>query len=91
MVFLDIVRAQTGFEALRLGRSTIVGHLLCYWDSKNIKKQCEYMGITLLFIDEKVCRYSWVAILVAIDNQGMWNLRSQKQHNGILDKSFTLE
>ncbi|KAF8099421.1 hypothetical protein N665_0244s0020 [Sinapis alba] len=47
--------AQSGFEALRLGRSTqfIVGRHLHFWDSKNIKKHGEFMGITLLLLDDK--------------------------------------
>ncbi|CAN8244967.1 unnamed protein product [Cochlearia groenlandica] len=50
-----IVRAHSGFDELNLGRSdqTIVGRLLRFWDSKNIKKNGEFMGITLLLLDEK--------------------------------------
>ncbi|KAF3535363.1 hypothetical protein F2Q69_00021439 [Brassica cretica] len=55
MASSDVVVAHSAFDALRLGRSTqfIVGCLLRFWDSKNIKKQGEFMGITLLLLDEK--------------------------------------
>ncbi|KAJ4894790.1 Rep_fac-A_C domain-containing protein [Raphanus sativus] len=47
--------APTSFDAIRLGRSAqfIVARLLCFWDSRNIMKQGEFMGITLLFLDEQ--------------------------------------
>ena len=56
MASSDVVLGHSTFDALRLGRSAqmIVGRLLRFWDSKNIKKQGEFMGITLLFLDEKV-------------------------------------
>ncbi|KAJ4917551.1 hypothetical protein Rs2_03101 [Raphanus sativus] len=46
--------APTSFDGLRLDRSTqfVVARLLP-WDSRNIKKQGEFMGITLLFLDEQ--------------------------------------
>uniref|UniRef100_A0A0D3C3I6 Uncharacterized protein n=1 Tax=Brassica oleracea var. oleracea TaxID=109376 RepID=A0A0D3C3I6_BRAOL len=49
------VVAPTSFDALRLGRSAqvIVAPLLRFWDSRNIKEQGEFMGITLLFLDEQ--------------------------------------
>ncbi|KAG2314652.1 hypothetical protein Bca4012_065435 [Brassica carinata] len=49
------VVAPTLFDALRLGRSAqfIVACLLRFWDSKNIKKQVEFIGINLLFLDEQ--------------------------------------
>uniref|UniRef100_A0A0D3A0I5 Uncharacterized protein n=4 Tax=Brassica TaxID=3705 RepID=A0A0D3A0I5_BRAOL len=55
MASSDVVLGHSTFDALRLGRSAqmIVGRLLRFWDSKNIKKQGEFMGITLLFLDEK--------------------------------------
>ncbi|CAN7064548.1 unnamed protein product [Brassica oleracea var. botrytis] len=55
MASSDVVLAHSTFDALRLGRSAqiIVGRLLRFGDSKNIKKQGEFMGITLLFLDEK--------------------------------------
>ncbi|KAL0771443.1 hypothetical protein Bca101_036594 [Brassica carinata] len=55
MASSDVVVAHSAFDALRLGRSAqfIVGCLLRFWDSKNIKKQGEFMGITLLLLDEK--------------------------------------
>ncbi|KAF3586491.1 hypothetical protein F2Q69_00029238 [Brassica cretica] len=51
----DAVVAQSAFNTLRLGSSVqiIVGRLLRFWNSKNIKKQGEIMGITLLLLDEK--------------------------------------
>ncbi|CAN8243423.1 unnamed protein product [Cochlearia groenlandica] len=84
MASLDIVRAQTGFEALCLGRSdqTIVGRLLRYWDSKNIKKQCEFMGITLLLLDEKG---GWEG---NEDRGGKWSLN--KLWNGLSRGAETL-
>ena len=50
------VVAPTSFDDLRLGRSAqfVVARLLRFWDSRNIKKQGEFMGITLLFLDEQV-------------------------------------
>ncbi|CAG7873970.1 unnamed protein product [Brassica rapa] len=55
MASSDAVLAHSAFDALRLRRSAqfIVGRLLRFWDSKNIKKQGEFMGITLLLLDEK--------------------------------------
>ncbi|CAN6935385.1 unnamed protein product [Brassica oleracea] len=55
MASSDVVLGHSTFDALRLGRSAqmIVGRLLRFWDSKNIKKQGEFMGITLLFLGEK--------------------------------------
>ncbi|KAL0741468.1 hypothetical protein Bca4012_082981 [Brassica carinata] len=55
MASANVVLAQTTFDALRLGRSDqfIVGRLLRFWDSRNVKKQGEFMGITLLLLDEK--------------------------------------
>nr|VDD24960.1 unnamed protein product [Brassica oleracea] len=49
------VVAPTSFDDLRLGRSAqfVVARLLRFWDSRNIKKQGEFMGITLLFLDEQ--------------------------------------
>ncbi|WZZ51835.1 hypothetical protein YC2023_051942 [Brassica napus] len=52
---------QTGvlhsiFESLRLGRSSqnIASGLLRFWISLNFKKESEFMGITIFFLDEKV-------------------------------------
>uniref|UniRef100_A0A0D3BFX8 DUF223 domain-containing protein n=1 Tax=Brassica oleracea var. oleracea TaxID=109376 RepID=A0A0D3BFX8_BRAOL len=49
------VRHST-FESLRLGHSSqsIASGLLCFWDSLNFKKDMKFMGITVLFLDEKV-------------------------------------
>ncbi|KAJ4888351.1 hypothetical protein Rs2_28099 [Raphanus sativus] len=51
--------APTSFDYLRLGRYSqfIVARLLRFWDSRNIKKQGEFMGITLLFLDEQKRKY----------------------------------
>ncbi|KAH0926797.1 LOW QUALITY PROTEIN: hypothetical protein HID58_019053, partial [Brassica napus] len=42
------------FNSLHLGRSTqsIVGWLIRFWDSRNINKNGEFMGITILLLDE---------------------------------------
>lgn len=44
------------FDTLRLGRSaqTIVARLIRLWDSRNIHKNGEFMGITILLLDEQV-------------------------------------
>ncbi|KAF2550019.1 hypothetical protein F2Q68_00035626 [Brassica cretica] len=49
------VRHST-FESLRLGRSSqsIAFGFLRFWDSLNFKKDREFVGITVLFLDEKV-------------------------------------
>ena len=49
------VRHST-FESSRLGRSSqsITAGLLRFWDSLNFKKNIEFIGITVLFFDEKV-------------------------------------
>nr|VDD60850.1 unnamed protein product [Brassica oleracea] len=49
------VRRST-FESLRLGRSSqsIASGFFRFWDSLNFKKEREFVGITVLFLDEKV-------------------------------------
>ncbi|KAH0869005.1 hypothetical protein HID58_076027, partial [Brassica napus] len=49
------VRHST-FESFRLGRSSqsITFGFLRFWDSLNFKKDREFVGITVLFLDEKV-------------------------------------
>uniref|UniRef100_A0A0D3A253 DUF223 domain-containing protein n=1 Tax=Brassica oleracea var. oleracea TaxID=109376 RepID=A0A0D3A253_BRAOL len=49
------VRHST-FESLRLGRSSqsIASGFLRFWDSLNFKKDREFVGITVFFLDEKV-------------------------------------
>ncbi|KAH0847096.1 hypothetical protein HID58_091813 [Brassica napus] len=49
------VVGPTSFDDLCLGRSAqfVVARLLRFWDSRNIKKQGKFMGITLLFLDEQ--------------------------------------
>ncbi|KAH0903237.1 hypothetical protein HID58_042740, partial [Brassica napus] len=48
------VRHST-FESLRLGRSShsIASGFLRFWDSLNFKKDMEFVGIMVLFLDEK--------------------------------------
>ncbi|CAH2047317.1 unnamed protein product [Thlaspi arvense] len=45
----------TTLEDLRLDRSTqqVVGRLICFWDARNINKNGEFLGIVLLFLDER--------------------------------------
>uniref|UniRef100_A0A0D3DCY8 Uncharacterized protein n=1 Tax=Brassica oleracea var. oleracea TaxID=109376 RepID=A0A0D3DCY8_BRAOL len=47
------VRHST-FESLRLGRSchSIASGFLQFWDSLNFKKDRDFVGITVLFLDE---------------------------------------
>ncbi|XP_009134460.2 uncharacterized protein LOC103858789 [Brassica rapa] len=42
------------FDSLRLGRSaqSVVGRLIRFWDSRNVSKNGEFMGITILLLDE---------------------------------------
>ncbi|CAN6889360.1 unnamed protein product, partial [Brassica oleracea] len=49
------VRHST-FESLRLGliSQSIASGFLRFWDSLNFKKDREFVGITVLFLDEKV-------------------------------------
>ncbi|KAH0890383.1 hypothetical protein HID58_052812 [Brassica napus] len=49
------VRHST-FESLRLGRSSqsIASGFLCLWDFLNFKKDREFVGITVLFLDENI-------------------------------------
>lgn len=48
--------AYSTFETLRLGRTgqSVVGRLIRFWDSRNINKNGEFMGITILLLDELV-------------------------------------
>uniref|UniRef100_A0A0D3C020 Replication protein A 70 kDa DNA-binding subunit B/D first OB fold domain-containing protein n=1 Tax=Brassica oleracea var. oleracea TaxID=109376 RepID=A0A0D3C020_BRAOL len=47
---------RSTFESLRLGRSSqsIASGFLRLWDSLNFKKDKEFVGITIFFLDEKV-------------------------------------
>uniref|UniRef100_M4DM31 DUF223 domain-containing protein n=1 Tax=Brassica campestris TaxID=3711 RepID=M4DM31_BRACM len=47
--------SHSTFESLRLGRNSqsIAVDLFCFLDSLNFKKDSEFMGITVLFLDEK--------------------------------------
>ncbi|KAF2541050.1 hypothetical protein F2Q68_00030207 [Brassica cretica] len=49
------VRHST-FESLRLGRSSqsIASGFLRFWDSLNVKKDREFVEITVLLLDEKL-------------------------------------
>ena len=51
--------AHSIFNSLRLGRTSqfVVGRLICFWDSRNIKKNGEFMGITILLFDELVLTF----------------------------------
>lgn len=44
------------FNSLRLGRSAqaVVGRIIRFWDAKNINKNGELLGITILLLDEMV-------------------------------------
>ncbi|KAF3507579.1 hypothetical protein F2Q69_00005381 [Brassica cretica] len=44
------------FESLRLGQSSqsIAVGLIRFWDSLNFKKDTEFLGIMVIFLDEKV-------------------------------------
>ncbi|WZZ70333.1 hypothetical protein YC2023_081703 [Brassica napus] len=46
------LRRCTGFRR-RWRKESRVGRLLCLWDSHNIKKNDEFMGISLLLLDEQ--------------------------------------
>ncbi|KAH0842698.1 hypothetical protein HID58_093443, partial [Brassica napus] len=47
--------SHSTFESLRLGRSSqnIASGFLRFWDSMNFKKDREFVGIMVLFLDEK--------------------------------------
>ena len=44
------------FASLRLGRTvqSVVARLIRFWDSRNVNKNVEFMGIRLLLLDEMV-------------------------------------
>ena len=52
----NLAGAYSTFNTLRLGRSaqTFVARLIRFWDSRNIHKNGEFMGITILLLDEQV-------------------------------------
>uniref|UniRef100_A0A0D3CHS9 Uncharacterized protein n=1 Tax=Brassica oleracea var. oleracea TaxID=109376 RepID=A0A0D3CHS9_BRAOL len=58
------VRHST-FVSLRLGRSSqsIASCLLRFWDSLNFKKDNEFMGIMVFFLDEKISCSSMYMII----------------------------
>ncbi|CAF2105359.1 unnamed protein product [Brassica oleracea var. botrytis] len=51
----NLAGAYSTFNTLRLGRSaqTFVARLIRFWDSRNIHKNGEFMGITILLLDEQ--------------------------------------
>ncbi|XP_013624601.1 PREDICTED: uncharacterized protein LOC106330718 [Brassica oleracea var. oleracea] len=51
----NLAGAYSTFNTLRLGRSaqTIVARLIRFWDSRNIHKNGEFVGITILLLDEQ--------------------------------------
>ncbi|KAF2579183.1 hypothetical protein F2Q68_00004945 [Brassica cretica] len=51
----NLAGAYSTFNTLRLGRSaqTIVARLIRFWDSRNIHKNGEFMGITILLLEEQ--------------------------------------
>ncbi|KAH0893047.1 hypothetical protein HID58_055476, partial [Brassica napus] len=51
----NLAGAYSTFNTLRLGRSaqTIVARLIRFWDSRNIHKNGEFMGITILLLNEQ--------------------------------------
>ncbi|KAF2550584.1 hypothetical protein F2Q68_00036380 [Brassica cretica] len=50
----NAVVAYSTFDSLGLRRTGqyVVGSLICFWNSQNTKKNGEFMGITLLLLDE---------------------------------------
>ena len=52
----NAVVAYSTFDSLGLRRTGqyVVGSLICFWNSQNTKKNGEFMGITLLLLDELV-------------------------------------
>ncbi|KAL0674337.1 hypothetical protein Bca4012_002318 [Brassica carinata] len=50
----NAVVAHSTFNSLRLGRTSqfVVGRLIRFWDSRNIKKNGEFIGITIFLLDE---------------------------------------
>ncbi|KAJ4872261.1 Uncharacterized protein Rs2_46076 [Raphanus sativus] len=52
--FPETAVASSTFDSLCLRRTaqSVVGHLICFWDSRNINKNGEFMGITILLLDE---------------------------------------
>ncbi|CAN6893116.1 unnamed protein product [Brassica oleracea] len=47
--------AYSTFNSLRLGRSaqSVVGRLIRFWDTQNVNKNGDFMGITILLLDEQ--------------------------------------
>ncbi|KAG5383870.1 hypothetical protein IGI04_035340 [Brassica rapa subsp. trilocularis] len=71
------VRHST-FDSLRLGRSSqsIVSRFLRFWDSLNFKKDRKFVGITVLFLDEKVDSVIHGFTLVGRSNHYMPSLKA---------------
>uniref|UniRef100_A0A0D3BXZ5 Replication protein A 70 kDa DNA-binding subunit B/D first OB fold domain-containing protein n=1 Tax=Brassica oleracea var. oleracea TaxID=109376 RepID=A0A0D3BXZ5_BRAOL len=66
------------FESLRLGRSSqiIASGFLRFWDFLNFKKDMEFMGITVLFLDEKVNSVIYGFTPVELANHYMPSLKA---------------
>ncbi|KAH0861926.1 hypothetical protein HID58_079137 [Brassica napus] len=58
----NLAGAYSTFNTLRLGRSaqTFVARLIRFWDSRNIHKNGEFMGITILLLDEQTLLVKYV-------------------------------
>ncbi|KAH0870838.1 hypothetical protein HID58_077860, partial [Brassica napus] len=61
--------AYSTFESLRLGKTAqaVVGRLIRFWDSRNINKNGEFMGITILLLDELVRIISNLFLLFLVE------------------------
>nr|VDC89818.1 unnamed protein product [Brassica oleracea] len=55
----NAVVAHSTFNSLRLGRTSqfVVGRLIRFWDSRNTKKNGEFIGITIFLLDELVLTF----------------------------------
>ncbi|CAN7094343.1 unnamed protein product [Brassica rapa subsp. narinosa] len=84
---------ETAFDGLRLSRSAqfVVGRLLCFWDSKNIKKQGEFVGITLQLLYEKTHEADFICKgrVVEVMQQNGWSFVSCTGCSTKLDKFGT--
>ncbi|CAH8374691.1 unnamed protein product [Eruca vesicaria subsp. sativa] len=79
MASFDAILLQTPIDALQLGRSSqfIVGKLLLFWDSKNIKKQGEFMEITVFSLMKRNVLFMDSSLLVALLTTGHLYARAQ--------------
>ena len=53
LMLFSRTQALTLYDSVDLPRSLLIVSSI-FWDSKNIKKQVEFMGIILLLLDEKI-------------------------------------